>query len=234
MKTYVHHAPLNGRVELHTLRQGYCGLAEVDDGMTTVCCWVKAKAFRQAGGTPDRLLAQALQENPYLYSRLRRAKRADVPWITVAYAPRSAPAPIEDGLWKVGDSVAMIAPLTGDGMGMGMQAAEQAATLLLAAFRRDLSWAEASVEYERSWHQNFMSRVRWGRRLETILRHARLASVACLALKAMPALMNTVYRRTRDLPTPVIKDASDRMRRVALEPAPRVAADGTIHDTTSQ
>jgi flavin-dependent dehydrogenase len=186
--------------------------------MTAVCCWVKTEAFRLAGGTPDRLLAQAMRENPHLQMRLRPAKRADVPWTTVAYVPRSAVAPIEDGLWKVGDSVGMIAPLTGDGMGIGMQAAERAAALLLAAFRHDLTWAEASGEYERFWRQEFMSRLWWGRQLETIFRHPWLASLGCIALRAMPSLTNALYRRTRDLNSSRIGDESERAGMVSCGP----------------
>jgi flavin-dependent dehydrogenase len=199
VKAHVPGVSLDGCVELHTLDQGYCGLAEVDGGMTTVCCWVASNAFRHAGGTPDRLLARALAENPHLQRRLRLAEGVNVPWITMAYAPRRPPLPVEDGIWKIGDSVAMIAPLTGDGMGMGMQGAERAATLLVAGFRNDLGWAEASLEYERCWRREFWSRVGWGRRLETILRRPWLASLACLTLGAMPSLMNAIYHRTRDL-----------------------------------
>lgn len=232
MKTHVRNVPLDGRVELHTLRQGYCGLAEVDEGMTVVCCWVKAEALRRAGGSPDRLLAKSLQENPYLQTRLRLAQYADLPWTTVAYASRSTPTPVEGDLWKVGDSVAMIAPLTGDGMGMAMQAAERAARLLLATFREDLTWAEASLEYERGWRQDFSSRVRWGRGLETIFRHPWLASLACMGLRAMPSLINAIYCRTRDLNVSVAEDEPDRLSRGSLGPASR-AADGNPHHPIS-
>jgi flavin-dependent dehydrogenase len=212
LKVHVQGVPLAGRVELHTLRQGYCGLAEVDGGMTTVCCWVGTEAFRQAGGTPERFLARAVQENPYLQRRLRPARRLDMPWTTVAYTPRRAAIPIEDGIWRVGDSAAMIAPLTGDGMGLGMQAAARAATLMLAAFRHELTWAEASAAYERSWRQGFSARLRWGRRLELILRHPWGASLACMALGTMPSLIEAMYRRTRDLALAATREATGRGR----------------------
>jgi flavin-dependent dehydrogenase len=199
LKVHVQNVPLNGSVELHTFRQGYCGLAEVDGGVTTVCCWGETDTWRHVGSTPDHFLAQCVQENPALQRRLRLAKRLDVPWTAVAYARRGTPAPLEDGMWKVGDCVAMIAPLTGDGMGMAMQAAEQAATLVLAAFRGHLSWAEASRTYERVWHREFSSRIRWGRRLEGVLRRPWSASLACMALGVMPSIMGALYGCTRDL-----------------------------------
>jgi flavin-dependent dehydrogenase len=203
VKAHVHGVALDGRVELHSLRQGYCGLAEVDGGMTTVCCWVGTKAFRQAGGTPERLLATALQQSPHLRKRLRRAQRLVVPWTAVAYIPRSAPAPLVGGVWKVGDSVATIAPCTGDGMSLGMQAAERAAALLGAVFRNDLTWAEATVEYERSWRQEFLPRLAWGRRVDMVLRRPWLAGLACGVVGAMPSLADAIYRRTRNLRVPI-------------------------------
>jgi flavin-dependent dehydrogenase len=74
----------------------------------------------------------------------------------------------------MGDCAAMVAPLTGDGMGMGLRTAELAATMMLAGFWKELPWDQTSAEYARHWQREFLPRLRWGRCLEAILLRPRL------------------------------------------------------------
>ena len=69
-----------------------------------------------------------------------------------------------------------VAPLTGDGMGMGLRAAELAATMMLGVFQQESPWHLATVEYARRWQGEFLPRLRWGRGLEALLLQPRLAT----------------------------------------------------------
>ena len=84
-------------------------------------------------------------------------------------------------------------------MGMGLRAAELAATMMLAVFRQELPWNLATAEYARRWQGEFRPRLQWGQGLEALLLHPRLASLACGVLYWVPQLMLQVYRRTRQL-----------------------------------
>jgi 2-polyprenyl-6-methoxyphenol hydroxylase-like FAD-dependent oxidoreductase len=196
---------LDGRVELHAIQHGYCGLVEVDGGAANLCCWARADALRLAGGTPQHFLTSALRQNACLHTRLQAAEPLASPWSAVSYTYRRRPTPLRDGMWNVGDSAAMVAPLTGDGMGMGLRSAELAATILQAAFRQELTWEQALAEYDRRWRRAFLPRLRWGRRLEAMLLRPRLAGLARLALNLAPWLMDAIYSRTRGI-TPVARD----------------------------
>jgi flavin-dependent dehydrogenase len=188
---------LDQRIELHTVSDAYCGVVTLEDNVVNLCCLARTDALRRAGGTLDRFYASILMENPYLHARMRGAKRLGPRWTTVGFTYANRPMPVENELWRVGDSSAMIAPLTGDGMGMAVCTAELAAATALAAFRGDLVWERATAEYARRWHREFASRLRWGRRLEAILLSPRLVTLACRLLGIMPSLINVVYRRTR-------------------------------------
>jgi flavin-dependent dehydrogenase len=208
LKGHFRGMPLGGQVELHTISHGYCGLVEVTGGVTNLCCWVEAKALRRAGGTPERLLTVALRENSRLRARLQTARRVDPHWTTTSFAYERTGLPVEAGIWNVGDRAAMVAPLTGDGMGMGLRAAELAATIELAMFRRELPWDQAADEYARRWRREFLPRLRWGRCLEVMLLRPRLAMLSCCALSCIPSLVDELYRRTRQL-IPVVKSSSE-------------------------
>jgi menaquinone-9 beta-reductase len=197
IKAHFHGLPLDRHVELHTIRHGYCGLVEVTGGATNLCCWVEAEVLRRVGGKPQRLLASALEENSRLGLRMRKAQRIDPLWTATSVAGDRVAAPVTDAMWNIGDRAAIIAPLTGDGMGMGMRAAELAATTLLSVFHRELSWAQATAEYARRWRHEFQPRLRWGRILESVLLQPKLASLACVGLYCAPSLLRQVYHRTR-------------------------------------
>ena len=208
LKAHFRGVHLDGRVELHAVRHGYCGLVEVDGDAANLCCWVQTDALRLAGGTPQHFLTSALRQNACLRARLHEAKPLDSVWTAVSYTYRRLPTPVQDGIWHIGDSAAMVAPLTGDGMGLGLRSAELAATIMQAAFRRELTWERAAAEYDRRWRRAFLPRLRWGRCLEAILLRPPLAKLGCLTLNLAPQLMDAMYRRTREMP-PVLRDVGE-------------------------
>jgi flavin-dependent dehydrogenase len=220
---------LDRHVELHTIRHGYCGMVEVTGGVTNICCWTRAQALRRAGGIPDRFLSSALAESPSLHFRLQSAEQVDASWTTTSFIYGRTVAPVVSGIWNIGDCAAMVAPLTGDGMGMALRAAELAATMMPAVFWQESAWNQITAEYARRWQQEFVPRLRWGRGLEATLLHPQLASLACVTLQRMPSLMDRVYRRTRHLspleryperhrhddhPGPDTPEGDDRLRRI--------------------
>jgi menaquinone-9 beta-reductase len=199
LKAHIQGVPLDRHVELHTIRHGYCGMVEVTGGVTNLCCWIEADALRRAGGTPRRFLDAALRENPQLRQRLQSVEPVGTSWTTTSFTYGRGVAPVASAIWNIGDCAAMVAPLTGDGMGMGLRAAELAATMILGVFRHESSWHQATVEYARRWRGEFLPRLRWGRGLEALLLRPRLAALACGTLHCFPMLMNQLYRRTRHL-----------------------------------
>jgi flavin-dependent dehydrogenase len=197
LKAHLQGVPLDRHVELHTIRHGYCGMVEVTSGVTNLCCWIEAEALRHAGGTPQRFLDAALGENSHLRRRLQRVDQAGISWTTTSFAYRRSVAPVASNIWNIGDCAAMVAPLTGDGMGMGLRAAELAATMMQHAFRQESLWHQATAEYARRWQGEFLPRLRWGRTLEAFLLQPCLAALACVALHCAPVLLHQLYRRTR-------------------------------------
>jgi menaquinone-9 beta-reductase len=202
LKAHFQGVPLDRHVELHTIRHGYCGMVEVTGGVTNVCCWVEAEALRRAGTLPHRFLASTFAENAHLRTRLQRAQQVGASWAATSFTYRSIVAPVTAEVWNIGDSAAMVAPLTGDGMGMGLRTAELAATMMLAVFWKESPWDQTMAEYARHWKREFLPRLRWGRGLEAMLLRPRLAWLSCLALHCLPSLMDQLYRRTRRLLPP--------------------------------
>jgi flavin-dependent dehydrogenase len=213
LKAHFRGVPLDRHIELHTIRRGYCGMVEVTGGVTNVCCWVEAEALRRAGAPPHRFLASTLAENSHLLTRLQKAQQVGAAWATTSFTYRRTVAPVTADVWNIGDCAAMVAPLTGDGMGMALRTAELAATMMLAVFWKDSPWDQTTATYARHWKREFLPRLRWGRGLEALLLRPRLAWLSCTALHCLPWLMDQLYRRTRQLvplPSPPMEVVEQR------------------------
>ena len=124
-------ADLAGMIELHLFADGYAGLVLQEDGNLNLCLSVSSRRLRDAGGSPDRLLAVLAVEAPLLAERVA----AGVPlggWSSIARIPYGWRAKETlPGLFRIGDQAAVIASLAGDGIGIAIASATAAAKALL-------------------------------------------------------------------------------------------------------
>ena len=124
-------ADLAGLIELHLFADGYAGLVLQEDGNLNLCLSVAARRLRDAGGSPDQLLATLVEEAPLLAGRVA----AGTPlggWSSIARIPYGWRAKETlPGLFRVGDQAAVIASLAGDGIGIAIASATAASKALL-------------------------------------------------------------------------------------------------------
>jgi len=124
-------ADLASLIELHLFADGYAGLVLQEDGNLNLCLSVASQRLRDAGGSPDRLLAALATEAPLLAQRVA----AGAPlggWSSIARIPYGWRAKETlPGLFRVGDQAAVIASLAGDGIGIAIASATAAARALL-------------------------------------------------------------------------------------------------------
>jgi len=136
---------LAGAIELHLFADGYAGLVLQEDGNLNLCLSVAAQRLRDAGGSPDELLAAVFEEAPLLGERLTGATPVSG-WRSIARIPygwrarHTAP-----GIFRVGDQAAVIASLAGDGIAIAVASATAASNALL----RD--GPEAAPAYQREF-----------------------------------------------------------------------------------
>jgi flavin-dependent dehydrogenase len=139
-------ADIAGMIELHLFGDGYAGLVLQEDGNLNLCLSVAAQRLRDAGGSPDRLLAVLEQEAPLLAHRVAAGTLLGE-WSSIARIPYGWRAKETlPGLFRVGDQAAVIASLAGDGIGIAIASATAAAKALLqhgpaasAAYQRDFA-----------------------------------------------------------------------------------------------
>ncbi len=167
--------------EMHVFDDGYCGLADVGDGVTNVAIVVPAGLAREASGDAEGFFARWLARHPALAARCAPSTSCSPVRVTGPFAShaRRAWAP---GAALVGDAVDFFDPFTGEGIYAALRGGEILGPYLFEALRAPTPVrADHALEaYDRSRHHEFAGK--W--------RVERLIGLAV----GVPALMNRVAR----------------------------------------
>lgn len=123
-------------VELFGVEGHYGGLAPVEGMRWNASFSVPVDRVRSVGGDLDALWARIVEQNPILSRRMRAARRVS-PWLASGL-PRFGVRPLRD--WPecaipVGNALAAIEPIGGEGIGLAMRSAQLAALALIEASR---------------------------------------------------------------------------------------------------
>lgn len=182
-------------VALHNFEGGYCGVSNVENGITNVCYLVRRELLREAGSIPA-LEQKILARNPFLAEIFHNAdfifKKPEV----INEISFETKGPVADHVLFAGDAAGMIAPLCGNGMAMAIHAGKVLAVLVSAFCQQRLTRASLEVEFARAWHGRFARRLWYGRQVQRMFGHpAASAFVVDVLLRSSP-LASALVRRT--------------------------------------
>lgn len=168
LKAHVRGLPMCADLEMHAGRNGYAGMAGVEDGWVNVCGLFRLDRSMESRG-PD-LLPAYLEAggNRRLAEQLRRAEWRDDSFCAVAGFELGRQE-VLPGLLCVGDAESMIPPFTGNGMSMAFQAAEIACEPLVSWANGDLAWQAMANQVRAALRRRFRRRLAVARALHRVL-----------------------------------------------------------------
>jgi flavin-dependent dehydrogenase len=168
LKAHTKNVSLTADLEMHVGRHGYVGLCRLEGGKVNVC-----GLFRRAGAVEfPKSGFDFLRGNPgsALNERLAGAVFDENSFCSVAglsfIKQRRATDKSE---CCVGDALAMIPPVTGNGMSLAFESAQKAATPLAAYSRGEMPWTGAREAVAKSCGEAFFRRLAWAKWLQTVL-----------------------------------------------------------------
>ena len=168
LKAHVRGLPMSADLEMHAGRNGYAGMAGVEDDWVNVCGLFRLDRSLPSTG-PD-LLPAYLEAggNRHIAQQLRRAEWRPDSFCAVAGFELGR-QDVVPGLLCVGDAESMIPPFTGNGMSMAFQAAEIACDPLVSWANGEVAWQLAANEIRTQLARRFRRRLAVARVLHRVL-----------------------------------------------------------------
>jgi flavin-dependent dehydrogenase len=200
---------LRDRGEMHIRADGYVGVAPLPGGLANVCVVREIRRLRAPGSglrsvpkpearspKPDRIIAEAIADDPELRARFDGATRVSPPTILGPLAIESSAAGCP-GLLLAGDAAGFIDPMTGDGLRFALRGGELAAE---AALRELASGAPAFAALTSARAAEFAGKWRLNRGLRRLVASPRGVRLAATIASQWAAPLRVVIDLAGDVP----------------------------------
>ncbi|MGV3771552.1 MAG: NAD(P)/FAD-dependent oxidoreductase [Verrucomicrobiales bacterium] len=181
-------------LEVHFSANGYIGVSPLPGGLANVC-----GLFRFRNTVNDlKKDWPALLRGPAgspLHNLLGSARFNEESFSSVA-GLSFRPQVFDSSVAKLGDSLGMIAPLTGNGMSIAFETAALATNPLLRFCEGNCPWSETLDQLQNTWESAFIKRLRVARLLQSVMLGQRGRILFFLIFESFPALFRMAYRLT--------------------------------------
>jgi menaquinone-9 beta-reductase len=206
LKSHFNGPSVAGSVTLHAFTGGYCGLAEIENGLTNVSLLVHEPVFHKATRQAELPPLQAFvswmrRQNPYLDTWFAKAEPAEADWHGIGQVSFEPKQLFVDDILMAGDAAGLIAPLAGDGIAMALQSGLMAGNECVQYLNNDSSAQTLKERYATAWQSEFGKRLKLARFLQSCMLRPHLFALATVMLKAAPGLGQQFIRHTRARPT---------------------------------
>lgn len=196
LKIHARKVRLEADLEMHVSPQRYVGLCRVEAGEVNVCGLFRREAGETSApvagrelllGPPDSILRQRLSG-----AEFDEASFCAVAGLSLAPVPAARRSEV-----CVGDAITMIPPVTGNGMSMAFESAEQAVDPLVAWSQGRQTWAATQREIARGCDGQFARRLFWARQLQRLILNAPLQDALVGLVGWQPWLWRLAFAGTR-------------------------------------
>lgn len=185
----------NDLIALHNFPGGYCGVSQVQNGITNICYLGKRDDLRRFGNIPE-MEANILHQNPLLRELWQSAEFLwDKPEV-INEISFEVKQPVENHVFMCGDAAGMITPLCGNGMAMAIHSAKILSETLVKAKQKNQSRVELEASYTRLWNAQFRNRLWFGRQVQRLFGQPTLSNLAVNLVNHVKPLSRAIIRGT--------------------------------------
>lgn len=180
-------------IALHNFLDGYCGFSAIENNAYCLC-YLSSRENLRKHGSIKKMEEAVLWRNPHLKKIWQESEFLwEEPLVIneISFSPKTR---IENGVFQVGDSAGMIAPLCGNGMSMALHGAK-----LLSEFILDTKSLDSNrifSDYERVWKREFSTRLLVGRIIQGMFGSESMTNAMIRVLSLSPAATRGIIRLT--------------------------------------
>lgn len=153
-------------ISLHNFRNGYCGISNVENGITNICYLVHRNSLKHEGSI-EMLERNILSENPHLKKIFDEADFLFQKPEVINEISFETKEPVWNHILMTGDAAGMIAPLCGNGMAMAIHSSKILSDLIIE--NNALSIYQLEHAYSKAWYRTFSKRLWVGRQVQNTL-----------------------------------------------------------------
>ncbi|MCH8170509.1 MAG: NAD(P)/FAD-dependent oxidoreductase [Bacteroidetes bacterium] len=106
---------------------------------------------------------------------------------------------VENGIFMIGDAAGVIAPLTGDGVGMAVQSAKLISSLLAGQKNRKYTRKELENIYLSEWNKLFLNRIRIAIFIQKLIITKIMNNFSFMLVKSLPFILPKLIHATRGI-----------------------------------
>lgn len=187
----------DNRVALHHFPGGYCGLSKVETGAVNVCYLTTIHSFKNFKSIAD-FEKEVLCKNPYLKDFYAGAEPIFDKPLTISQISFERKNTVENHIFMVGDSASLIHPLCGNGMAMAITAAKLLAETLIEMQGKNRF--EIEQAYTQKWKKTFVTRLKYGSFLQSIMMRPVLLSAGIQIAQRQPKIISGLIAKTHGKP----------------------------------
>ena len=193
---------LKNHCDLLVFEGGYGGLTDLGGGFANLAFLIEKSKLKKVGTDWESLAAHIGKSNWRASHYLDGAEPQADHFVSVSNLPygflRRTPPPA--GVFFVGDQMAVIPSMTGEGMTIALMTARHAVDCLLEEGPSGvrLRFApEASRDYQRDVRSSLRPQIDAALALQAVFKNPRLIDISTFALNAFPSIFSRLFRSTR-------------------------------------
>ena len=183
--------------EMHVREGYYLGVSPAGDGRANACLVAPAGVPGGSWADPARLLADRLAADALLSTRFARA-RANGPARVMGPLAVQASHPGGPGVLLAGDAVGFVDPMTGDGIHLALQTAEEAVRVIGLVLEGQVTPRDAHAAYARAVARRLGRKRQFNRVLRGLVDSPRAVRAAAVAARLCPPAFEAVIRYAGD------------------------------------
>ena len=195
IKAHARKVPLESDLEMHLVANGYVGICRLQDDVVNVCglfrrddeAGIALSRTDMLMGQPGSLLHQRLASAEILTETIRTVAGLDL-------SPSLGGGQTE---CRIGDSLTMIPPFTGNGMSMAFESAGLACDPLVQWSFGTVEWEEARSQIANRCDHAFRRRLQWAGRIHGLMFLGRWQPAVVAGLPRFASLWDFLYSRVR-------------------------------------
>lgn len=186
-------------IALHNFSGGYCGICNVEEGVTNLCYLTHRDNLKRYGDLHE-MEREILYANPFL-------KRMFVDSDFVFKKPEvineisfETKSPVENHILMAGDAAGMITPVCGNGMAIAIRSGKMLSGFVVDYCREKINRDTLESQYKKAWEREFKTRLWYGRQVQRLFGNPRWSNAGVnIALFSNP-VVNYIVSKTHGQP----------------------------------